>query len=127
VAHAAEPPAPPTLIGLFYPGYNHLLSGESEAMKTMLAIVAAVEELNDERGVGWVDGDDVGEGAILERLRLFGAGDEAISKRFAYFAPDEPLDARRQADLVSCRGGARVSAGRARRVQPAVDVAWIRR
>jgi hypothetical protein len=100
VAHAAEPPAPPELIDLFYPGYNHLLSGESEALKTWLAIVAAAAEIGDKRGVAWVDGDDVGEGAILERLRLFGASDEAISERFAYIAPDEPLDHRRQADLL---------------------------
>ncbi len=29
VASEADPPAPPDLIGLFYPGYNHLVSGES--------------------------------------------------------------------------------------------------
>ena len=37
---------------------------------------------------------------MLERLRLLGADDEAIARRFAYVAPDEPLDeARRRRPL----------------------------
>ena len=97
---AARPPEPPEIIGLLYPGYNHLISGESEALKTWLAIAAAVEELRSGRGVWWVDGDDVGEGALLERLRRFGADDEAIEKLFAYVLPDEPLDEHSRADAL---------------------------
>jgi hypothetical protein len=63
-----NPPAPPDLVGLLYLGKYHLLSGESEAMKTWLALAAAVEELRAGHGVYWVDGDDVGLDAILERL-----------------------------------------------------------
>jgi hypothetical protein len=44
------------------------------------------------RGVIWLDGDDVGPGAVLERLRLFGVADKTISERFAYVLPDRPLD-----------------------------------
>jgi hypothetical protein len=91
VARAASPPEPPSIIGLLYPGYNHLLSGEPEALKTWLMIAASVEEMRAGRGVVWVDGDDVGPAAVLERLRLFGADDETIAVRFAYFLPDEPL------------------------------------
>ena len=73
VDRTANPPAPPDLVGLFYLGKYHLLSGESEAMKTWLALTATVEELKAGHGVYWVDGDDVGLDDILERLRLLGA------------------------------------------------------
>lgn len=63
-------------------------------------LVAAAAEVNAGRGVVWVDGDDVGQGAILERLRAFGASDEAIGSRFAYIAPDDPLDVGRRADVM---------------------------
>jgi hypothetical protein len=92
VAAAADPPAPPEIIELFYPGCNHLVSGESEALKTWLLLAAAAAELEEGRGVLWVDGDDVGVGAVLERLRLLGATDEVIAERFAYMRPEEPFD-----------------------------------
>lgn len=91
IATAAKPPEPPEILDLFYPGYNHLVSGESEAMKTWLLLAAAAGELATGRGVVWVDGDDVGSGALLERLRLLGATDAAISASFAYMLPDEPI------------------------------------
>lgn len=91
VAAAADPPAPPEIIGLLYRFYNHLLSGESEAMKTWLALCAAAAELAAGYGVHWTDGDDVGRGAILERLRLLGAADDAIDELFAYVLPEQPL------------------------------------
>jgi hypothetical protein len=106
---AANPPAPPDLLGLFYVGKFHLVSGESESMKTWLAIAAAVDELAAGRGVYWADGDDVGLDAILERLHLFGVDDAALGQRFAYASPDEPLHPDRCSDLVdrlrglSCR------------------------
>lgn len=101
MARAARPPEPPDIIGLFYPGYFHLLSGESEALKTWLALVAAAEELRAGRGVLWVDGDDVGDGAVLERLRLLGVDDDVITAKFAYMVPAEPLDQDRLADVLA--------------------------
>jgi hypothetical protein len=88
---APDPPAPPEIIDLFHRGYFILLSGESEALKTWLAMAATASELVEGRGVVWVDGDDVGKGALLERLRLFGVDDDAITARFAYTCPEEPL------------------------------------
>jgi hypothetical protein len=38
---------------------------------------------------------------VLERLRLLGAEDDAIAGRFAYIAPDEPLDEARRRDVLS--------------------------
>ena len=92
IARRLNAPAPPEIIGLFYLGANHVLSGESESLKTWLALAAAVEELKAGHGVLWVDGDDVGAGAILERLLLLGASEADVSNLFAYVLPDEPLD-----------------------------------
>lgn len=100
VAKAARPPESPQIIELFYPGLNHLVSGESEALKTWLLAIAASVELAAGRGVLWVDGDDVGSGALLERLRLLGIDDDAIARRFAYVLPDEKLDEDRRADML---------------------------
>ena len=88
---AANPPAPPELVGLFYPGYNHLISGESESLKSWLMCVAAVADMSVGHGVFWTDGDDMGAGAILERLRLFGATDDQVDRLFGYVRPDEAL------------------------------------
>jgi hypothetical protein len=100
VALAARPPEPPEIIDLLYPGYNHLLSGESEALKTWLMNIAASVEMPAGHGVVWVDGDDVGPGALLERLRLLGVDDATTAADFAYFLPDDPLDAAGQASLL---------------------------
>jgi hypothetical protein len=99
-ARTTNPPAPPDLAGLFYLGKYHLLSGESEAMKTWLALAAAVDELNAGHGVYWVDGDDVGLDDVLERLRLLGATKDQIGRLFAYASPDEALDATSCARIV---------------------------
>jgi len=104
VAASARPPTPPEIIGLFYPGYNHLLSGESEALKTWLALAASATELQADRGVIWVDGDDVGKGALLERLRLLGADDDSIARQFAYMLPDEPITDESRADVLEVVG-----------------------
>ena len=125
VARAARAPEPPEIVGLLYPGSNHLVSGESEALKTWLALIAAVDELAAGRGVLWVDGDDVGAGALLERLRLLGAEDEAIRGRFAYVLPEEPLEKppRRGARSRTC---ARLPSRRPRRSQCAARPARAR-
>jgi hypothetical protein len=104
-----EPTPPPDIVDLFYVGKNHLLSGETEAMKTWLALVASAAEITAGRGVLWVDGDDVGSGDIQERLVLLGASEADVSTRFAYILPDEPLEASLLADVLevvrkrSCR------------------------
>lgn len=101
VADVAEPPARPSLLELFYLGLFHLVSGESEALKTWLLLFAAIEEFAAGNGVVWIDCDDVGKPAILERLRIIGATDDAISERFAYILPDEPLADAYLADVLA--------------------------
>ena len=91
----------PAVAGLFYLGRNHLVSGESESGKSWLALAVAAAELGDGHGVVWIDGDDVGAGDLLERLRALGVGDEAIDQLFAYVRPDEPLDAAKSRELVT--------------------------
>jgi hypothetical protein len=100
LALTAEPPRRPDIIDLFYAGLNHVLSGESESAKSWLAMVAAVAEIEAGLGVLWVDGDDMGAGAVLERARALGATDDAIARLFAYVAPDEGLTAERRDDLI---------------------------
>ena len=87
-----NPTSRPDLIDLFYVGKNHLLSGETESMKTWLVGAAAVTEIKAGRGVLWIDGDDVGPSDIMERLLLLGASEADVSARFAYVLPDEPLE-----------------------------------
>jgi hypothetical protein len=101
VAWRSNPPKPAAIIELFYPGNNHLLSGESEALKTWLMAAASASELLGGHGVVWVDGDDVGPGAVLERLRLFGVDDETIAASFAYYLPNDPLDTTSLAQMLS--------------------------
>jgi hypothetical protein len=109
VALAARPPEPPSIMGLLYLGKNHLISGESEALKTWLMAAASASEMKEGHGVLWIDGDDVGPADVLERLRLFGVEDATISERFAYMLPDAALDTSSRADVLrvveerSCR------------------------
>jgi hypothetical protein len=109
VAREAEPPRAPEIIDLLYPKLNHLVSGETESAKSWLAAAAAAGELEAGQGVLWIDGDDVGGGAMLERLRALGVNDEAIGRLFGYVAPEEHLTEERRADLLermqadSCR------------------------
>lgn len=100
-AIAASAPEPPSILELFYPGLFHVVSGESEAMKTWLLMVAAVEEVHAGRGVLWIDADDVGPGAVGERLAALGADGAAADQWFGYVRPDGPLTAAACAGLVA--------------------------
>jgi hypothetical protein len=90
VARHADPPPPPTIGGLVYPGRRHVISGEPEALKSWLAFVFAAEEIRAGRLVLYVD-FEMGPGETLERLRALALRDEEI-ERFLYVdAPSEPL------------------------------------
>lgn len=92
VVHAAaNPPEPPTIGQLLYPAKRTLLSGERDSMKTWLALILVVAEIQAGYPVAWADLDAMGAGAILERLRLLGLTDEQISAKFLYYAPAERL------------------------------------
>ncbi len=98
IARASDPPEPPTIGGLLYPGKRTLLSGETESLKTWLALVLAKAEMDAGFAVGWADLDAMGAGELLARLRALGVADELIDTLFLYYEPDarlidEPLNA----------------------------------
>jgi hypothetical protein len=101
VAAAANPPEPPTIAGLLYPGKRTLFSGETESLKTWLALIVAKAEIDAGYSVAWADLDAMGEGEILARLRLLGVPDEQISRRFLYYAPDGSLTGKALEDVVA--------------------------
>jgi hypothetical protein len=91
VALGSAQPQPPEIGGLIYGGKRVVISGEDDSGKTMLMAGIAADELDAGRGVVWVDTDDMGASALLERLRAFGADDDTIRSRFAYLQPEEAL------------------------------------
>jgi hypothetical protein len=88
---AANPPERPTIGRLLYPGKRTLLSGETESLKTWLALILAKAELDIGLPLAWVDMDAMGPGALLERLRLLGVTDDVIADRFLYYEPVQRL------------------------------------
>ena len=88
---AANPPEPPKIGGLVYRAKRVLLSGETESLKTWLALILAKAEMDAGFAVAWADLDAMGAGELLDRLRLLGVSDETISERFLHFEPTETL------------------------------------
>jgi hypothetical protein len=93
VALAADPPAPPAIGGLLYPGKAHVISGEAETGKSLSLLAIAADELLADHGVVWVDTDEMGPGPVLEVLRGFGVDDDRISRLFFYLRPEEAFTA----------------------------------
>jgi hypothetical protein len=91
VVLGAAKPEPPEISGVFYPGRRHDVSGEAEAGKSWLALAVGADEMRQRRGVVWIDADDMGPSAVLERLRGLGLDDETIRAYFAYLRPAEPV------------------------------------
>jgi hypothetical protein len=89
-ARAGQAAIVPNAIGI-YPTKEHLLSGEPDDGKTMIALIACVEEISAGGTVFYIDLDGMGEEDTYERLHDLGLSDEEISTRFVYLAPDEPL------------------------------------
>jgi hypothetical protein len=85
-----EPPEPPTLGGLAYPGRRHVFSGEPEALKSWLTLVLSAEEMRAGRSVVYID-LEMGPRDTLARLRNLQLRDADISAHFIYLNPHEPL------------------------------------
>jgi hypothetical protein len=88
---ASSPPEPPTIGGLLYPSKRTLLSGETESLKTWLALILVKAEIDAGFPVAWVDVDAMGSGELLARLRALGVHDAQIDEMFAYYEPAERL------------------------------------
>jgi hypothetical protein len=103
---AANPPEPPTIGGLLYPGERTVLSGETESMKTWLALILCKAEMELGMTVGWADVDAMGPGAMFDRLKLLGCEPSMIHSQFLYYQPHEMLDPAKigeVAELVAAR------------------------
>jgi hypothetical protein len=96
---AAEPPDPPTIGGLLYPGCRAIFSGEPETLKTWAALILAVMEIIAGGTVLYVD-LEMSAREHLARLRDLGLTDEQIG-RFLYIAPAEPVTSSRVAGDVA--------------------------
>jgi AAA domain len=101
VALGSKPPEPPTISDLLYEGLRHVVSGEFDTGKSLLMQGISASEIRAGHGVVWVDDDDMGPNAILERLRAFGLADDEITERFAYLRPAEPFGAASRADVLA--------------------------
>ena len=86
---ANAPPEPPTILGLFYPGKQHLVSGEPEALKSWLGLIACLEEIKAGRHAAYVD-LEMGERDMLNRARDLGIEGEILD-RFLYADPSEVM------------------------------------
>jgi hypothetical protein len=107
-----NPPAPPTIAGLLYADRSHLLSGETEAVKSWQALVFCAELIQAGRPVAYVDYEN-GPAEILARLRHLGVSDEEVASFFLYFNPDdaiahEPASMRDLLTVIGKRGPALV-------------------
>jgi hypothetical protein len=94
-------PQPPGIGGLLYEGRRIVISGEDDAGKTMLLLGISADELRAGRGVVWIDTDEMGASAVLERLRAFGADDDTIRRRFAYLRPEEAISDAARVDVIA--------------------------
>lgn len=90
LAFEADPPSPPAIGGLVYPGLRHVFSGEPETLKTWTALALEAEEVKAGRSVLHID-FEMGQRAMLERLRGLGVTDEEIARHFIYVFPSEPM------------------------------------
>lgn len=91
-------------VGMFYPGRMHIVAGESESLKTWLALNAAMVEMSKGNGVVYLDFED-DEGGVVGRLLALGADSTVVRSLFAYFRPEEAITAlgnRRDLEEVLC-------------------------
>jgi hypothetical protein len=102
---ALEPPEPPSILGavgggaLLYVGKRHIISGESESLKSWLSLAACAYVLADGLHAVYVDADDMGPSAVMERLRDdLGVPEQDVRDRLIYIRPESRFD--QQADAV---------------------------
>ena len=91
VGRALEPPEPPIISGLVYPGRRHLFSGEPESLKSWAAMVLCAEQIRADETVAYID-FEMGARETLARLRDLGLTDTELSEQFIYIEPDQPYE-----------------------------------
>jgi hypothetical protein len=90
VTRALQPPEPPTIAGLVYPGRRHLFSGEPEALKSWAAMVLCINQIHAGHTTMYID-FEMGERETLARLRDLDITDQQLTDHFLYLQPDEPF------------------------------------
>jgi hypothetical protein len=89
---ATTPPERPLIGGLVYRQKRcALLSGETESLKTWLALILAKAEMDAGYPVAWADVDAMGPADLLDRRRVLGVAKRTIERQFLYYAPEEQL------------------------------------
>lgn len=76
---------------LFYPGRINSVHGDSTGGKTWTALVTAKQELAKGEAVVYVDLEDTAAGVVSRLLHDLHVPADAVSERFVYLHPDEPL------------------------------------
>lgn len=87
---AANPPEPPTISNIIYPGRRHIFSGEPGSFKSWAVLVVMAEEMRKGRAVMYVD-HEMGFVEMTERLKQLGTTDEQLDNLFIYIEPAEPF------------------------------------
>lgn len=100
-----RPPTPKLLrrqdgAALLYPGRVHWLSGEPEAGKSWVALLACAQALLDGAAVVYVDFED-GPGGMTNRLLDLGVPAGVIGERFHYVQPQSALGYGRRAAMTA--------------------------
>lgn len=97
VLSGSRPAPSPTIltrtdgIALCYARKTHAIIAESEGGKTWFALLGCAQQIGQGRAAVLLDFEDNPDLAV-ERLRALRVPDDRIRDRFAYIAPDEPLD-----------------------------------
>jgi hypothetical protein len=104
---------PPTMLArtdgvyLFYDGAVHTVSGESESGKTWVCLLAALQLIETQHNVVFIDFEDRAD-RVIGRLMALGATPDQIRDHFAYIRPDRPLDDDARTQLAPHIGAARL-------------------
>lgn len=77
-------------IGLFYRGKAHTVAGESEGLKTWLALAAVQEEITKGEHAVFIDFED-DAGPVAGRLLGMDTPTDVIRERFHYVRPESPI------------------------------------
>lgn len=77
-------------LDLFYPARLHSLIGESESLKTWVALLAAVQEIRKANRVMMLDYED-SPTSVIGRMLNFGISPADLAEYFIYIKPDQKL------------------------------------
>jgi hypothetical protein len=77
-------------VGLFYRGKQHTVASESEGGKSWFLLTAALDEIDGDNHVAYLDFED-DRGPVVGRLLSLGANPGRIQQYFHYIRPESPI------------------------------------